>query len=84
MNSKFTILGDWRVSKLPQLVELNREVHDKQLLDIRGASHGRGNFELAESFQHLSIFHSAWLAMISEQRAKSFVKFFKYQNQSKF
>ena len=84
MNSKFKILGDWRVSKLPQLVELIREVHDNQLLDIRGALHGRGNFELAESFQHLSIFHSAWLAMTNEQRAKSFVKFVKYQNQCKF
>ena len=41
-------------------------------------------FELAESFQHLSIFHSAWLAMTNEQRAKSFVKFVKYQNQCKF
>ena len=84
---KLKILADWRVSKLPQLVDIIKEVqevHDNQLLDIRDVLHGRGNFELVESFQHLSIFHSAWLAMTKEQRAKSFVKFFKDQNQSNF
>ena len=56
MNSIFKTLGDWRVSKLPQLVDLIREVHDNLLFDIRIALHGRGNFRLAESFQHLPIF----------------------------
>ena len=28
-----------------QLVDLIREIHDNQILDIRGALHGRGNFE---------------------------------------
>ena len=46
MNSEFKILGDWRVSKLPKLVDLIRDVHDNQLLDIRGSLHGKGNFEL--------------------------------------
>ena len=51
---KLKILADWRVSKLPQLVDIIKEVqevHDNQLLDIRGVLHGRGNFEL---FQQLT------------------------------
>lgn len=84
MNFKFKLLGDWRLSKLPQLVQLIQEIHDNQLLNIRGAIHGRGNFELANSSKHLFVFHTAWVAMSEQQRSKCLLKFIKHFDNSDF
>ena len=48
MNHKIKLLGNWKVSKLPELIERLKEIHESQLLEIRAALHGRGNLELSQ------------------------------------
>ena len=50
MNHKIKLLGNWKVSKLPELIKRLKEIHESQLLEIRAALHGRGklNLELSQ------------------------------------
>lgn len=82
MNSKIKLIGNWKVSKLPQLIERLQEIQESQLLDTRGALHGRGNYELAIQAKHLFVPHEAWVGMNEEQRKKWTLKFFKFHPQS--
>ncbi|KAK3085100.1 hypothetical protein FSP39_024223 [Pinctada imbricata] len=70
MNHKIKLMGEWKVSKLPALVERLKDIHESQLLEIRGALHGRGNLELASHAQHLKVTHNAWTCLTDEQRKK--------------
>lgn len=79
MNHKIKQLGDWRVSKVPELIERLQSIHESQLLEIRGALHGRGNFELADRAKILRITHEFWLSMDSDRRKKFFKKFIKFR-----
>lgn len=47
-------------------------------MDVRGALHGRGNFELASPAKHLFVPHEAWIGMSEEQRKKWMNNFFKF------
>ena len=78
MNRKIKQVGNWRISKLPQLVERLKEIHECQLMDARGALHGRGNFELAPPARILFIPHEAWLGMNKEQRRKWLYNVFRF------
>lgn len=82
MNSKIKLIGSWKVSKLPQLIERLQEIQESQLLDTRGALHGRGNYELAIQAKHLFVPHEAWVGMNEELRKKWTLKFFKFHPQS--
>lgn len=79
MNHKIKQLGDWRVSKVPELVERLQNIHESQLLEIRGALHGRGNLELADRAKILRVTHEFWLSMDSDRRKKFFNKFIKFR-----
>ena len=74
MNHKIKVLGDWKKSKLPDLVERLKEIDDDQCLNVRGAIHGRGNFELASHARSLFISHENWLQMDSDQRKRQALK----------
>ena len=63
------------MSKLPELITRLHEIHESQVLDIRGALHGRGEFELSERTRHIRVPHDIWLAMTDVQRNKLFSKF---------
>ena len=75
MNHKIKNLGEWKVSKLPKLIKRLLEIHESQVLEIRGALHGRGNFELAERAKHIRVSHDIWIAMTDVQRNKIYSKF---------
>lgn len=47
MNHKIKQLGDWCVSKVPELIERLQNI---QLSEIRGALCGRGNLEAERYF----------------------------------
>jgi len=70
MNHKITMLGDWKVSKIPNLIDRLRDIHESQLIEIRGALHGRGNLELSDRAKHLRVMHDLWVDMTDEQRRK--------------
>lgn len=82
MNSKIKWIGNWKVSKLPQLIGRLQEIKESQLFDTRRALHGRGNYELAIQAKHLFVPHEAWVGMNEEQRKKWTLKFFKFHPQS--
>lgn len=77
MNHKIKDLGDWSISKVPELVERLQNIHESQLLEIRGALHGRGNHELADRAKILRVTHEFWLRM--DRRKKFFYKFIKFR-----
>lgn len=77
MNHKIKELGDWSISKVPELVERLQNIHESQLLEIRGALHGRGNLELADRAKILRVTHEFWLRM--DRRKKFFYKFIKFR-----
>ncbi|KAK3089318.1 hypothetical protein FSP39_002697 [Pinctada imbricata] len=81
MNHKIKLLGDWKMSKLPNLIERLLEIQETQVIEIRGALHGRGNLHLASHAQHLRICHNAWLDLSDDQRNKVFRKFLKFRIQ---
>ena len=63
MNHKIKLLGDWKVSKTPELIDRLHEIQVSQVIEIRGALHGRGSLELAERARHLRISHALWLEL---------------------
>ena len=79
MNHKIKVLGDWKVSKIPDLVDRLKEIHITQLLEIRGALHGRGNLELSDRAKHLRLGHELWLELSDDQRRKVFNRFVRFQ-----
>ena len=45
------MLGDWKVSTIPDLIYRIRDIHEPQRIEIRGALHGRGicNFQTGQT-----------------------------------
>jgi hypothetical protein len=45
------MLGDWKVSTIPDLIYRIRDIHEFQRIEIRGALHGRGiyNFQTGQT-----------------------------------
>ena len=62
MNHKFKLLGDWKVSKIPDLIDRIRDIHESHRIEIRG------NFELSDRAKHLSVMHDLWVDLIEERR----------------
>ena len=84
MNHKIKLLGNWKVSKLPELIERLKEIHESQLLEIRAALHGRGNLELSQRAKHLQVFNAYLLSLDNEQRRKLFNKFLRFKPKENF
>ena len=66
MNHKIKMLGDWKVSKIPDLIDRIRV----STFEIRGALHGRENLELSDRAKHLRVMHDLWVDLTDEQRHK--------------
>ena len=82
MHHKIKLLGDWHISKLPSLIERLQDIDISQMLDIRGALHGRGNFQLAPTALDLKINHNTWMTMDESMRNRLLTKFFKFAPQN--
>lgn len=68
-------LGDWCVSKVLELIERLQNSHESQLLEIRGAFHGRGNLEVADRANIFRVTHEFCPSMDSDRRKNNFIKF---------
>ena len=73
-----------RVSKLPKFIKRLLEIHESQVLEIRGALHGRGNFELSERAKHIRESHNIWITMTDVQGNKIYSKFTHFRPRSDF
>ena len=85
MNHKIKLLGNWHISKLSDLISRLQVIETSQLLDIRGALHGRGNIQLAPHAIALKISHSSWLDVDEQTRqkmVKRFLRFVKKENET--
>jgi hypothetical protein len=75
MNHKIKMLGDWKVSKITDLIDRIRV----STFEIRGALHGRGNLELSDRAKHLRVMHDLWVDLTDEQRHKVHNKFLRFR-----
>jgi hypothetical protein len=64
MNHKIKMLGDWKVSKIPDLIDRIRV----STFEIRGALHGRENLELSDRAKHLRVMHDLWVDLTGKRR----------------
>lgn len=64
-------LGDWRVSKVLELIERLQNSHESQLLEIGGALHGRANI--------FRVTHECCPSIDSDRRKKFFNNFIKFR-----
>ena len=83
MNHKIKLLGDWKVSKTPEVIDRLHEIQVSQVVEIRGALHGRGSLELAERARHLRISHALWLELGETQRLKVLDRFTNFKPKGK-
>lgn len=58
------------MSKIPDLIERLRDIHESQLIEIRGALNRRGNLELSDRAKHPRVMHNLWVELTDEQRRK--------------
>ena len=55
------------MSKIPDLITRLREIHESQVLEIRGALHGRGGLELSDRAKHIRVTHDLWVDLTDAQ-----------------
>lgn len=72
------------MSKIPDLITRLREIHESQVLEIRGALHGRGGLELSDRAKHIRVTHNLWVDLTDAQRSKFFSKFINFRPRMDF
>ena len=75
LNNIFKLSTNWKVLKLPDLIEKMHSIMKFQYADIRRAVHGHGNYELAPKLKHLVLPNAVWCQKNEAERTKHFRKF---------
>ena len=60
-------------------VDRIRDIHESQLIEIRGALHGRGNLGLSDRAKHHRVMHDLWVDLTDEQHCKVHSKFLHFR-----
>ena len=75
LNNIFKLSTNWKVLKLPYLIEKMHSIVKFQYADIRRAVHGHGNYELAPKLIPLVLPNAVWCQKNETERTKHFQKF---------
>lgn len=75
INNRLKQVADWKVHKLPELVEKLSLVSEMQILDLRRALHGTGNFRLTNHTRSFFIEPYVWQDKSSSEKVQYFRRF---------
>ena len=75
LNNILKLSTNWKVLKLPDLIEKMHSIVKLQYADIRRALHGHGNYELAPKLKHLVLPNSVWSEKNEDRKTNHFQKF---------
>ena len=75
MNHILKLTCDWKVQKIPDLVEKIYKIVQLQYADVRRALYGMGNYVLAPWMAKFKINQVNWSAKSKEEKEKWFLKF---------
>ena len=78
MNHVIKLLGDWKISKIPELIQRLETIEQSQYSDVRRALHGTGDYELAAHAQHFKLGTVVWRELSAYDKARKVTKFLKY------
>ena len=75
INNILKLSTNWKVLKLPDLIEKLYSIVKIQYADMRRALHGHGNYELIPKLKHLVLPHNVWSQKNEEEKHSHFQKF---------
>ena len=77
MNHIIKLSANWKVMKLPDLIERLYRIVKLQQVDCRRALYGHGNYELAPWMSKCKVQHVHWTQKTDEEKATLYEKFLK-------
>ena len=75
LNNILKLSTNWKILKLPDLIEKMHSIVKLQYADMRRALHGHGNYELAPKLKHLVLPNTVWMTKNEDEKKKHFQKF---------
>jgi hypothetical protein len=75
LNNILKLSTNWKILKLPDLIEKMHSIVKLQYADMRRALHGHGNYELPPKLKHLVLPNTIWMTKNEDERKKHFQKF---------
>ncbi len=75
MNNILKLSTNWKLLKLPDLIEKLYSIVKIQYADMRCALHGHGNYELIPKLEHLLLPHNVWSQKSEGEKESHFQKF---------
>ena len=75
INNILKLSTNWKVLKLPDLIEKMHAIVKLQYADMRRALHGHGNYELAPKLKHFFMPNSVWSSKTEDEKTIHFQKF---------
>ena len=75
INNILKLSINWKVLKLPDLIEKMHAIVKLQYADMRRALHGHGNYELAPKLKHFFIPNSIWSSKTEDEKTIHFKSF---------
>ena len=84
LNNRLKQVADWKQYKLPDLIEKISVVSKMQLMDLRRALHGVGNFVLADKSKKHLVDTEVWQGKTVHEKDSLFLKFLNYKKANPF
>ncbi|OWF48803.1 hypothetical protein KP79_PYT25839 [Mizuhopecten yessoensis] len=78
MNHIIKLLGDSKISKVPELIQRLDTILQLQYSDVRRSLHGTVDYELAAHAQHFKLSTVVWRKLSTFDKARKVDKFLKY------
>ena len=75
LNNILKLSTNWKILKLPDLIEKMYSIVKLQYADMRRALHGHGNYQLPPNLKHLVLPNAVWTTKTEEEKKKHFQKF---------
>ncbi|KAK3090199.1 hypothetical protein FSP39_009978 [Pinctada imbricata] len=79
MNNIIKIETNWKILKMPKLIETLQVIEQRQTRNIRDCIHGRGDFALSEQAKCLQVSDETWQNIATETKEKRLLKLLNFK-----